>query len=79
MANDTEYGLSASIFTQDVNEALNLMTTTKVRRLPVVDQDGKLTGLLSIGDIVARLPDGGDGDPAPEDVMSALKSVYVHH
>ncbi len=35
-----------------VNEAMRLMTAHRVRHLPVLDADGQLLGLVSIGDLV---------------------------
>lgn len=36
----------------DTNDAIRLMSEHGFRRLPVVDQDNKLVGLVSIGDII---------------------------
>ena len=36
---------------QDLDEALQLMASNKVRRLPVVEQDGRLVGVLAQADI----------------------------
>jgi CBS domain-containing protein len=35
-----------------VTEALELMTDRRVRHLPVIEEDGSLAGLVSIGDLV---------------------------
>ncbi len=35
-----------------VQEALQLMTDRRVRHLPVLESDGTLTGMISIGDLV---------------------------
>jgi CBS domain-containing protein len=43
---------------QDLDEALSLMAKHQVRRLPVVEEDGKLVGVVAQAD-VAR-----EGDPA---------------
>lgn len=37
-----------------VNEVLNLMSNEKIRRVPVVNQNNELVGILSIGDIASR-------------------------
>lgn len=37
-----------------VEQAAELMTKVQVRRLPVVDDDGKLVGLVSVADLVQR-------------------------
>ena len=68
---------------QDVKDAIKLMANAKVRRLPVVDGDGRLVGMLSMGDVVANIPGGGKGESSAElpyeDVINVLKEVYVHH
>lgn len=68
---------------QDINEALALMSSAQVRRLPVVDDSGHLIGILSMSDILARLPEGGAGgrssDLSRERVIDALKSITRHH
>ncbi|HET9680089.1 MAG TPA: CBS domain-containing protein [Gammaproteobacteria bacterium] len=38
--------------TTTVDEALSLMTENRFRRLPVVDDTGRLCGLLTMGDLV---------------------------
>ena len=38
----------------DLDEAAHIMEEFKIRRLPVVDQDGLLVGILSLGDIAVR-------------------------
>jgi CBS domain-containing protein len=35
-----------------IEEALDVMCRSRVRRLPVVDSGGRLTGILSIGDVL---------------------------
>jgi len=42
--------------TQALEEAIELMEANGVRRLPVIDQDGRIAGLISIDDI-ARYAD----------------------
>lgn len=68
---------------ETVSDALESMKQAHVRRLPVVDKNGGLVGLLSIGDVIASVPRGGGGLEADEvpfdDIVVALKSIYVHH
>lgn len=35
-----------------VNDTMGLMTDNRIRHLPILDHDGKLAGMISIGDIV---------------------------
>ena len=64
---------------QDIRDALSLMAAARVRRLPIVDDAGRLAGVLSMGDIVAALADKSDAELASEDVIDALREVYVTH
>lgn len=39
---------------QDIEDVLNQMATTQVRRIPVVDGDLELVGIVSLGDLATR-------------------------
>src|SRR5271167_147878 len=39
----------------DIEKAEGLMTTNQVRRLPVIDPDGHVVGILSLNDIIREL------------------------
>ncbi len=41
----------------DVDSVLSEMATAQIRRMPVVDNQDKLVGIISIGDIAAKDPD----------------------
>jgi CBS domain-containing protein len=47
---------------QDLDEALRLMARHQVRRLPVVEEDGKLVGIVAQADIARRASDEQTGD-----------------
>jgi CBS domain-containing protein len=59
-----------------VAEALAMMKHFKVRRLPVIDPNGLLRGVLSMNDI-ARAADARK-DLAPKEVVSTLAEICEH-
>jgi CBS domain-containing protein len=65
----------------DVHLALRTMQEHKTRRLPVVDDDGTLAGILSMNDIVLKAEEGKD-TKVPElsygDVVSTFKAICSH-
>jgi CBS domain-containing protein len=52
---------------QDLDEALRLMASNQIRRLPVVEQDGRLVGVLAQAD-VARESDEKQTGQLVEDI-----------
>jgi CBS domain-containing protein len=65
----------------DARGALKTMQENKVRRLPVVANDGTLKGVLSINDIVLRAREARD-KKTPEvtyaDVVTTYKAICAH-
>jgi CBS domain-containing protein len=47
---------------QDVEEAMRLMAKHQVRRLPVVEEDGKLVGIVAQADIAKHVSAAQTGD-----------------
>jgi CBS domain-containing protein len=47
---------------QDIDEALRLMARHQVRRLPVVEEDGRLVGIVAQRDIALHASDEQTGD-----------------
>jgi CBS domain-containing protein len=47
---------------QDLDEALRLMARHQVRRLPVVEEDGKLVGIVAQADVAKHASDRQTGD-----------------
>ncbi|MCK7500841.1 MAG: CBS domain-containing protein [Comamonadaceae bacterium] len=43
---------------QSPAEVLRQMSLVQIRRLPVVDDAGRLVGIVSLGDLAARMPAG---------------------
>jgi CBS domain-containing protein len=62
----------------DVRHALYLMSQFHVRRMPVVDREGHLAGMISLGDIVSRT-ESDKPDLNYNDTFNTLKQVYIHH
>jgi signal-transduction protein with cAMP-binding, CBS, and nucleotidyltransferase domain len=64
----------------DIDDALKLMSARQIRRLLVVDSDGRLSGILSTSDIV-RHSDKGKGKKhiSNKDTMKMLHAVAKPH
>jgi predicted transcriptional regulator len=63
----------------DLRSALRTMAAERVRRLPVVDYQGALAGILSWEDVTLQARHHGDTDRPPvsfEDVMHTLRAIY---
>lgn len=59
----------------DVHQALGKMKTHRVRRLPVVDKDGNLVGIVSMNDLLLTIaPESAMG----EKVVDTLQTISEH-
>jgi CBS domain-containing protein len=66
---------------EDIKSALHTMRREKVRRLPVINYDGKLAGILSLNDIVLRAGEARTGwapEITQEEVVSTFKAICEH-
>jgi CBS domain-containing protein len=55
----------------DLDKAVRHMEALKIRRLPVINKNRRMVGILSLGDV---------GQSAPGDLLSAcVRSVSAHH
>jgi CBS domain-containing protein len=62
-----------------LRSALKIMAVEQVRRLPVVNHEGALVGILSLDDVTLQARHHGDTDRPPvsfEDVMNTLRAIY---
>jgi CBS domain-containing protein len=57
----------------DATAALQTMKAHKIRRLPVVDAEGRVRGILSLNDVVTHA-----GAATPTEVVSTLASICEH-
>lgn len=67
--------------TDDVHTALDLMKRERVRRLPVVDEEGVFQGIIAMNDFLLAAQEArGRSTPAVsyEDVVHALKAISAH-
>ena len=66
---------------ENLRAALKIMAVERVRRLPVVNDEGVLVGILSLDDVTLQARHHGDTDRPPvsfEDVMNTLRAIYHH-
>jgi CBS domain-containing protein len=65
-----------------VRDALTIFEQARVRRLPVVDEDNKLQGILSLSDIVLQTTEARDkkgADVSYADVANTFKAICAGH
>lgn len=55
----------------ELDEALEIMQRQQVRRLPVLNREDRLVGMLSIGDVAHAAP--------PKNIGEMMKAVSAHH
>lgn len=66
---------------EDVQSALKTMRIRHIRRLPVVDKEGKLQGVLSMDDVILGAEEAVLGAPATipfGDAIRTLKGIYAN-
>jgi CBS domain-containing protein len=66
---------------EDIHAALKTMRHEKIRRLPIVNRDGMLQGILSLNDIALRAEEERGrhhSELTYEDAMSTVKAVCEH-
>jgi CBS domain-containing protein len=67
--------------TDDISTALNIMRRHQVRRLPIVDEDGILKGIITVNDLILHAGEV-KGTASPDlsiiDVMRTLKAIHAH-
>ncbi len=69
------------MFDDDVQQALETMRLHQVRRLPVIDAEGKVTGMLSLNDVTLlaeEMPNQRAPDLFFPEVMKTYKAICAH-
>jgi signal-transduction protein with cAMP-binding, CBS, and nucleotidyltransferase domain len=67
--------------TDDIHVALSTMKQAQVHRLPVIDPEGALVGMLSLNDCIlsaAKAERGTDAAITYREVMDVLKAISAH-
>ena len=65
----------------DVRTAMNRMSEKQMRRLPVVDREGRLTGVLSLNDLALaaeRTSNLDKGSVGYADIAEVLREISAH-
>jgi len=62
----------------DIHSALNTMRAQQVRRLPVVDNEGALVGIVSLDDVVLIAAEKLPTALSYGDVVDTMKAIYEH-
>ncbi len=78
--------MSTAVYTckpdEDVASALGTMRRRQVRRLPVVGDDDRVAGVLSLADVIRNAGRGGARSQpglTPQDVVDTLREIEVPH
>jgi CBS domain-containing protein len=56
---------------EELDDAVQIMESKQIRRLPVVDENKRMVGILSLGDVAAKA--------SPAICSETLRSVSAHH
>lgn len=62
----------------ELRHALQIMRHHKVRRVPVVDAEQHLRGIVSLNDIVLRADGAHSNELSYDEVMKTMKAVCAH-
>lgn len=68
-----EHRIHTCLAADDTTAVLKVMQAQRVRRLPVVDQEGHLQGIVSLNDIVTHA-----GAATPTQIANALAAICEH-
>lgn len=65
---------------QDVKEAMQVMARERIRRLPVLGEDRRVVGLLSVNDLIlhVRSRTRTGSEPAISDLLETLQAICAH-
>ncbi|MCP4319254.1 MAG: CBS domain-containing protein [Hyphomicrobiales bacterium] len=64
-------GITFCVESEEIEDALQIMEKNKIRRLPVISEEKRMVGMLSLGDIASSLPQDLAGE--------VMRAVSAHH
>ena len=70
--------LASCRLTDNVHDALTKMKSARVRRLPVLDDQGRLAGILSLNDVAMRAECRPNAAVSGEAFLDAMKGICTH-
>jgi len=56
---------------EEVDDAIHIMESKKIRRLPVINEAKRMVGMLSLGDLSSKVPESLAGE--------VVRAVSAHH
>jgi CBS domain-containing protein len=68
--------IHACLSDDGIKDVLATMKQFRIRRVPVIDADGRLQGVISLNDIV--LASSGKREPQASDIVSAMAAICAH-
>jgi len=70
--------VSSCMAGDDVRETLEMLKERRVRRLPVVDEQDRLVGVISMNDLVMRAECRRGAEVSGEEFLDAMKAICAH-
>ncbi len=68
--------IHACLTDDNVSDVLSAMRQFRIRRIPVIDGNGRLQGVISLNDIV--LASNDSREPQPSDVLATMAAICAH-
>ncbi len=63
----------------DIHDALKILRERHIHRLPALDDNDKLVGIITMNDVIQHAEEGDSADLSYKDVVETLKAVSKHY
>ena len=63
----------------DIQDALKMLRKRHIHRLPVLDDNDKIVGIVTMNDVIQRAQESDSADLSYKDVVETLKAVSKHY